>query len=274
MRANRSFIVWGVGMAAVLLPFLAFVAFGWPGGKDSCVDAEKCYCEFFTVSSIGSRGVRQPVNTWFNLYSILTSGLVALMLYRDRKDGPRGENVMRSDNSIADVYVFAVLFLGLGSMWMHASLVQWAGWIDGLSMYVYASFLIAYTVRRVAPSDVLFWILYPVLVVGFEIASIFWITDNTSLYLILMLVGLYLVAEIVTCAVQRKFLQGRRTPIVLWFCAVGCIGLATLFWALSQTHGPLCFSTSFFQPHGLLWHPLAGAMAVLLYFFWREENRI
>jgi hypothetical protein len=273
MRADRSFIVWGVGIGVVMLPFLGFVAFGWPGDIDSCVAHAKCFCEAFDMGSIGHRGVRQPVNTWFNLYSILTSGLVALILYLDRKDGPRGENVMRSDNFIADFYVFAVLFLGLGSMWMHASLVAWAGNVDGLSMYVYAAFLVAYTLRRLVASDILFWIVYPALVVVFEVVSILWTSDEKSLVLILILVVLYLGLEIGVCIKQGKFMQGRMLPILLWSLAVLSIGLATLFWVLSQTGGAMCFPNSFFQPHGLLWHPLAGAMAVLLYFYWREEGR-
>lgn len=50
------------------------------------------------------------------------------------------------------------------------------------------------------------------------------------------------------------------------------IGLATLFWVLSQTHGPMCVPDALFQPHGLLWDPLVGVMAVLLYFQWRAER--
>ena len=60
--------------------------------------------------------------------------------------------------------------------------------------------------------------------------------------------------------------------IALWLLAVVAIGLATLFWALSQTGKSLCNPGSGFQPHGLLWHPLAGVMAVLLYFYWRDEE--
>ena len=272
MHANRSLIVWGVGIGAVMLPFLGFVAFGWPGDIDTCVRDMKCFCEDFAVSSIGRAGVRQPVNTWFNLYSIFTSGLVALVLYRDRKSGQAGQNVMRSDNFIADFYVFAVLFLGLGSMWMHASLVGWAGNIDGLSMYVYASFLVAYTLRRLVASDLLFWIVYAILVVGFELVSIFWTSSEKSLVLILILVAMYLGLEAGVCIKQRKAFQGRALPILLWSLAVASIGLATLFWVLSQTGGPMCSPSSFFQPHGLLWHPLAGAMAVFLYFYWRAES--
>jgi len=272
VSAYRSLIVWAVGIGVVMAPFLLFVLLGWPGGEDTCVARDLCFCEYVTPGSIGQRGVRQPVNTWFNLYSIFTSGLVALMLYRDRRNGPNDWNVMRSNNFIADFYVFAVLFLGLGSMWMHASLVGWAGHIDSLSMYVYAAFLVAYTLRRLVASDVLFWIVYAVLVVAFEVVSILWTSDDKSLVLILILVLLYLGLEVTVCITQRKAFQGRPLTIALWVLAVVSIGLATLFWGLSQTGGAMCWPHSFFQPHGLLWHPLAGVMAVLLYFYWREEK--
>jgi hypothetical protein len=165
MSAYRVFIVLGVGAVAVLLPFLLFVALGWPGSPDSCMNTtpNSCFCEFFEPADVfgHARGVRQPVNTWFNLYSLATAGLVATRLYFDRKDGVMGENVMRSDNFIADFYVFAVLFLGLGSMWFHASIVGWAGNFDGLSMYIYAAFLVFYTLRRLVPADWVFWVSTP-----------------------------------------------------------------------------------------------------------------
>jgi hypothetical protein len=59
---------------------------------------------------------------------------------------------------------------------------------------------------------------------------------------------------------------------LLWWLAVACIGLATFFWVSSQTGRYMCDPHSKFQPHGLLWHPLAGAMALLLYFYWRRED--
>jgi hypothetical protein len=59
---------------------------------------------------------------------------------------------------------------------------------------------------------------------------------------------------------------------LLWGGAAVAIILATIFWIFSQTGEDLCDPTSFFQPHGLLWHPLAGVMAVLLYFYWRGDE--
>ena len=50
--------------------------------------------------------------------------------------------------------------------------------------------------------------------------------------------------------------------LIVWGVGIG----AVMFWVLSQAGGPMGFADSFFQPHGLLWRPLAGVMAVLLYF--------
>ena len=77
--------------------------------------------------------------------------------------------------------------------------------------------------------------------------------------------------ELIVNVRDGKFMHGKTYTQVLWCVAVGCILVATLFWALSQTGGPLCNANGP-QPHGLIWHPLAGVMAVLLYFFWRDEN--
>ena len=100
MSAYRGFIVLGAGVVLVLLPFLIFVAAGWPGSPDSCMATtpNTCFCEAFDPADVlaHASGDRQPVNTWFNLYSILTAALVALMIYLDRKEGAGGENVMRS----------------------------------------------------------------------------------------------------------------------------------------------------------------------------------
>ena len=82
----------------------------------------------------------------------------------------------------------------------------------------------------------------------------------------------YLGLEIWVCIKRRNAFQGRGLTILPWRLVVASIGLATLFWVLSQTHGPMCVPDSLFQPHGLLWHPLVGVMAVLLYFYWRAER--
>ncbi len=272
----RSIAVWGVGIAVVLVPFFGFVLLGWPGEVDSCTTTspDSCFCERFALGDVTATtpGIRQLSNTVFNLYAVGTSLIVALRLGFDRRSASAVP--IKSTSWIPDVYVFAVAFLGLGSMWFHASIKGWAGNVDGMSMYVYAAFLVFYTAYRLWPNTLFFAILYPLTVAAFTVVGVFWQWHLKSLVLILILVAAYLALETACCVRDKAFMMGRPLPIALWSGAVASIITATIFWALSQTGGPLCDPDSLLQPHGLLWHPLAGVMAVLLYFYWREERRV
>lgn len=258
------------------------------GGVSIKGSTNTCYCEAFSVSDAASHkgGVRQPVNTWFNLYSIGTSFVVALFVCFDRNQGGY-PNLIRSNTWIPDLYIFAVLFLGLGSMWFHGSVKEWGGIFDDLSMYTFAAFLVFYTIRRWWESDLFFWIAYPLTVVGFtivgEILSQASPSTPVSLFLILALVVAYSTLEFLiwsrdgTDSRLRNWWNhvkwwgaGNKTSW-RWWSAVGSIVAAAIFWGLSQTGAPLCDPKGWFQPHGLLWHPLAGVMAVFIYFYWRWD---
>src|SRR6202012_3746584 len=99
----------------------------------------------------------------------------------------------------------------------------------------------------------------------FTIIGARWTYQNASLVLILINVGLYLIAEVLVCAIVTKKVllssSDKWWPGVVWGGGVLAIGFATLFWKLSQTDGLICRPDSFFQAHGMLWHPLAGVMA-------------
>ncbi|MDH5731638.1 MAG: hypothetical protein OEZ58_21865, partial [Gammaproteobacteria bacterium] len=67
-------------------------------------------------------------------------------------------------------------------------------------------------------------------------------------------------------------LLGTRRAQGLWFAGVFSILLASFFWWASRTGNFLCDPQSWFQPHGLLWHTLAGMTALCLYFYFRLEG--
>jgi hypothetical protein len=99
-------------MVFVLGLILLFMGVGWPGAPDTCIHVVKgaaasntCYCEAFDFHKVVTHasGVRQLVNTWLNLYAIGTSLWAAILLFIDRQSG-NAQNVMRSNNPIADAY--------------------------------------------------------------------------------------------------------------------------------------------------------------------------
>src|SRR5260370_2555852 len=123
MGAYRGFIVWGAAIVLVLGAFLIFVAAGWPGAENNCVHDKpnSCYCEAFNSSDVvkGAPGVRQPVNTWFNLYSIVTSMLVALVVFSARKSGDSTNPIRRSDALVPYLSFSAVLSTALSTPGFH-----------------------------------------------------------------------------------------------------------------------------------------------------------
>ncbi|WP_344803541.1 ceramidase domain-containing protein [Microlunatus ginsengisoli] len=258
---------------AVLGTFLVVAGHGWPGRPDRCTLSipDGCFCERFDPSAVlaGAPGVRQPANTWFNLYALGTSLYVAVRLSRDRS-ARVDRNLITSANPLADLYVFAVLLLGLGSMWFHASLEEWGGYIDGLSMYMFVGYLICYTAYRLSPSVARFWVGYIALVTAAMITQICWKSDGAAVAVVSVLVAVYFLLEIGSWVASGTVMLGRPKTIALWLTALGSISIAAAFWYLSRTGAALCDPDTLWQPHAVVWHPLAGVTAVLLYHYWRE----
>lgn len=281
----RPWLVYGLG-TILLLGEIIFIGYGtgWPATPDSCIAGGNCYCEWFDKALVaaGATGFRQPVNTWSNLYALFTAAWVACRMMRDRQEGS-AINTMRSDSPIADACVFAVLFLGLGSMWFHASISSAVSWMDGFSMYVFSGYLVFYTIDRLlvmkgvsdATRNLVFWVGWPVNAIIFTDLSA---SHLPSELFIGILVGVYVLLELFIGLIGKgDFFAGwlgwRDVKArIFWLCGLGAFGIATLFRALAGDGGKLCWPHSFFQPHGLIWHTFSGAMAILLYFYWRREN--
>ncbi|KQY92464.1 hypothetical protein ASD21_13770 [Caulobacter sp. Root1455] len=308
MGSAKGFVAWGVCLVVLMVPFLIFVSVGWPANPDDCTNIvnhvqvvplvdgvpdvdhpDSCYCEAFDPAQVdtGAAGIRQPVNTLSNLYAIASSLVLVFLIRRDRESGVVKNVFYYTESWVPEVWVFAVMFLGLGSMWFHASLSGTVSWFDSMSMYVFAAFLPVYTVRRRFNIGVFFYCAYAVLVIVFTmVGRILHKVDLISMKLIATLIGVYFLTEIGVKIVDMVKLGGPspwwdrvkagwedgwvKRALLYWGIGVACFGFATMFQILSQTGGPMCWKDSWFQPHGLLWHTLAGAMAVMVYLYWRE----
>lgn len=267
-------LFWWAGSTIGLLGTFFLVAYviGWPTSVDRCVEEGTCFCEAFDLDQVkaGATGIRQKVNTLSNFYAVLTSLFVAVMMVCDRY-GAGSKNVMKSTWWVTELWVFAVLFLGLGSMWFHASISSAVSWLDSMSMFVFATFLVFYTLdrgfakRAVASKtrDLVFAIGYPLTVL---VCTVLQIAGVDSFVLIFTLVLAYVLMEFL----YAGFIFD-TWAMCYWLIGVFAMENAILFWALSNDGGPLCDPDSWFQPHGLLWHPLAGVMAVMIYLYWRRE---
>jgi hypothetical protein len=235
---------------------------GWRGMPDMCVVDGQCFCE-------RDRGglIRTPANTLSN-FGFVAAGLgiaTVLALQRRRGQHPVLGNPMTETDFYPGFYACVVAFLGPASMALHASLMNWGGVIDIVSMNFFIGFVLMYALQR----------LY-----GFGRSTFIggWLAINAVLLALKLIVGRGSEAfGVVAVAALVVELRIRATQPVQsdagWLIACGaCFLLAFAIWLPSHNGGALCDPNSLWQGHAA-WHFLCAAATVALYQYARSENR-
>ena len=216
------------------------------------------YCE-----RIRPGRIKQPVNTFSNLGFII-AGLVMLAVL----DGSTGASTtpMATTTSISVLFGIVVIWLGPGSMFLHASQKVWGGWLDNLSMNMFITFVVWYDLAQGNEWGAgWFWLAY--LLSNIAIGALNWFVTWPKIglltfgLLIAAMVGVEIWA-IATDRYDRDFLW--IIPVVLSF------GTAFFIWFKSRSGGPWCKPNSIWQGHGA-WHLLSALATVFIFVYLRSE---
>lgn len=260
LRATALVLVVGIGLC------VAFAIAGWPGSPNHCVLQGDCYCE---ASRPGP--VAQPANTW----SLVGFGIAGLWVaWRSECDRTGGPPRFLRGRFYPGMYACALAFMGPGAALFHASLTDWGGAVDVLSMLGWVCFLLYYNLRSLyrwslsrfltAYVGTIAIVLTPRLLFGPAGVPLF---------------GLVLVAWFATEALIRRpvgtfgirqHLERKRG--FLW-ASIATNLVALLIWSGSHAGGPLCDPSSVLQGHAV-WHLLNAVAGALLYPYFRSERVI
>lgn len=244
----------------MLLAFFVAGLLDW-GGEDAVSEANP-YCEALQEDSM----ILQPVNTWSNLAPILVG--LAILLHLARVPPAGGPNPMAERGFFPLLYGLLVIWLGPGSMFYHASMKQWGGWLDNLSMNLFVLFPIAYDLCRLRR-----WGRQGFLAVYLPAASVLavlgWLVqwEHFGKLVFGLLIAAAICVEVAVAASDRLERRWRWLLIGL-----GIFGAAFVIWILSGTGAPLCAPRSAFQGHAL-WHVLAAVATLCFYVYFRSERR-
>jgi hypothetical protein len=278
-RNYREFVIGLIGLGLIMGLFLLQAANDWSGDPDDCFDNPKgngCYCEAITRFAFANSDVRlhpgmfaQPVNTWSNVGFILV-GLFMLWWIgweRATKNESAHPNRFTRGSFYPALFGGVAIFMGPGSMYFHASLRSWTGWLDNFSMNLFMGFIVIYNVVRVLNLGIGWFIpLYIALVGGLGIAAAIDIEDSQLFFTVL--------GGVAFCSQVVVYWSRIRTALFgqWWFAAgAGCFVTAYILWKMSWTNGPLCWPDSIVQFHGI-WHLLVAAAVFCLYTYWRAED--
>jgi hypothetical protein len=224
------------------------VRFGWLGAD---VDRGAEFCE------AAAGRVRQPVNTLSNLGFVVAGLAIAREAWRLPVVGT--------------AYACLVVLLGPASMAMHATESSLGGRLDVLSMYLVASFAVAYAAMRVFRRGPGFMaVVFAAALAGCELVEV----AGGGLPVVMHAGNLAFGALLLTALVlERRLLRrGDSTLDRRWIlAAAGTLLLAFAVWNTAKDGSALCWPGSVYQGHGV-WHLLGAVSAYCLFRFYASEQ--
>jgi hypothetical protein len=215
--------------------------------------------------------IKQPVNTWSNL-GFIFAGLVAAWQTVSGKFAEK-HNVLTTTIFYPAFFCSLMVWLGPGSMAMHASTTDVGGLLDMVSMYLVSTFLLSYALTRYYTLSHNSFL--AVFAAGFVISLFFFFNNYHILpgalgQMLLLIFVIYLMVggllEILLVIRHR----GKSKPRWAIFSAIAMI-LAFGIWQLGITGRPTCDPSSLVQYHGV-WHILNAVSVYALYRYYVSED--
>jgi len=183
---------------------------------------------------------------------------------------------------------FVVMLLGPFSMFLHSGFKDWTGWFDAMSIVLWLSYCIAYSLSRQSHNQGWAWaillLIWVPIVVGIGIAE--WVDPGTRIFGTVITAAVFIILEGIISNVSTfsrnhdQSIGGVQRSAIWYWASIGTFAVAILgFWLFSGGTGSvndtmiaLCPpGDSWFQPHAM-WHILSAVTAVLVYYYFASET--
>lgn len=218
---------------------------------------DNCFCE-----ALHNGTVVQPANTWSSFGFVLIGLLVLGQSVEDFR--LHKTNLMTRQRAYPRLFGTALIIIGLGSAFYHASLTFVGQFFDVMGMYLIASFIFLYNHSRLSPlTGRRFVMAY--LLINAVLAVILIQYPTLRRYIFGLMILATLVPEYRLRAKKMVVINSR-----FLHAAWGTLILAFVIWTLDISK-ILCNPNSWLQGHAL-WHLLGAVAGGFLYLYYRSEN--
>jgi Ceramidase len=250
-----------IGLAA-LLTLLSMVAIwllltalgpDWAAYAPATCTATRCFCELPRIGSL----VLQPANSWSS-YGYAFAGFLMIVL----SQGQTWKSRFRSEAATA--FGLTAIFVGLGSVLLHATLTLWGQFFDVMGMYLTGGFMLISALAR--------WRGLPP-----RLAIALYLVLVSALVLVLYQIPdvrrwLFAVVLLAAIVIELGFARPRRARVRVgyYFAGIATKAVAFTIWNLDQ-HGTLCAPESLLQGHAA-WHLLGATSLWLTFLYYRSER--
>ncbi|MBL7777780.1 MAG: ceramidase domain-containing protein [Chitinophagales bacterium] len=263
MLANRKniFLIALLWAAVWLGMFFIAVFNQWFG---PAADVGGAFCEAARPGYI-----KQPANTWSNLGFVFFGLLMAWQLASGNFEQYKNRFTQSAFTSL--YFSCLVIFLGPGSMAMHATETHIGGALDMLSMYLVASFAASYAMQRYFYwSNGYFTVSFILIVILCEVVGLYHaplpIIDYAGNAIFALFISLTIVFEFL-----NTYQKGLHMERKWGYYSLSSLLLAFFIWNIWKDDSPLCNPGSLIQGHAM-WHLLDALAAYFLFRFYVSEK--
>ena len=254
---TRRDIATALGLTILSALAITALLFGlgpdWSSYAPATCTATRCFCELPRTGAL----VLQPANSWSS-YGYAFVGLLMIVLSRgaDWRSGfPR--------NAAAFFGVTAV-FVGLGSVLLHATLSLWGQFFDVTGMYFTSGFMLVSALARWRDLGERQAVTVYVVLVTVLLALLYAVPEVRR--------WLFAVVLIAALVIELWLARPKRPGIVVRYYLTGIVLKAVAFtiWNLDQ-RGVICAPDSLLQGHAA-WHLLGATSLWFTFLYYRSER--
>lgn len=243
-----------LSMVAIWL-LLSALGPDWSVYAPATCTATRCFCEFPRIGAL----IMQPANSWSS-YGYAFVGFLMIVLSQGRGWGSGFHK------DAASWFGVTAIFVGLGSVLLHATLTLWGQFFDVMGMYLTSGFMLVSAVARWRNMSVRSAVLLYLGVVGGLLAVLYLVPEVRR--------SLFAVVLIAAIALEMIFARPLRHQVRVSYYLLGILIKAVAFtiWNLDQ-HGLVCAPESLFQGHAV-WHLLGATSLWFTFLYYRSERPV
>lgn len=239
----------------LIFGFIMSQNINWDTWRIATCMPDECFCEAIRTDET----IRQPSNTWssmaFTLVGLLVAGQALSQI-----DDKRELSMM-----FALIFSIALIVIGIGSAFYHASMTFWGQFVDVGGMYLLVSFMLIYAwIRLYGLSTATGAILY--LGINTILFALLYFVPETrrSLFAIILLVGI---------GFEIYYVMSRKPEIKRRWFNTGLLLFAVAYgiWILDN-NGTFCTADSLLQGHAI-WHISGAVSSGMLYLYYFSETQ-
>jgi hypothetical protein len=238
---------------AAIWALLGALGPAWSIYAPATCTATRCFCEFPRIDAL----ILQPANSGSS-FGYAFVGFLMIMLSQERG--------WQSDfnKHAASWFGVTTIFVGLGSVLLHATLTLWGQFFDVMGMYLVSGFMLVSALARWRNLSARQAIWLYLGVVGTLLTVLYYVPEvRRSLFALVLLAAIIL--EVI---LARPLRPGIRVSYFVMGIATKAVAFG--IWNFDQS-GLICVPHSIFQGHAL-WHLLGATSLWLTFLYYRSEN--